>query len=152
MTRHITNTEPPGRSRAQVRSATRAVYTAFIANGFIFASWAARIPQVRDGLRVSPGVLGLILLSVAVGSSIATPLSGLVITWLGDARRVEHRHGGRGRCRGGHGRPRRAGHRAPAGGRAGDRGRRAHRGPAFPPARPGRGTPGRGGGPAQPAA
>src|SRR5215475_10105116 len=88
MTSHITNTESPGRSRAQVRGATRAVYTAFIANGFIFASWAARIPQVRDGLRVSPGVLGLILLSIAVGSTIATPLSGLVITWLGDSRTV----------------------------------------------------------------
>src|SRR5215470_5356208 len=88
MTSHITNTESPGRSRAQVRGATRAVYTAFIANGFIFASWAARIPQVRDGLRVSSGELGLILLSIAVGSTIATPLSGLVITWLGDSRTV----------------------------------------------------------------
>ncbi len=88
MTRDITNTLPPGRSSAQVRSAKRAVYTAFIANGFIFASWAARIPQVRDGLRVSPGALGLILLSVAAGSTIATPLSGLVITWLGDSRTV----------------------------------------------------------------
>jgi hypothetical protein len=88
MTRHLPNTTPPGWSRAQVRGATRAVYTAFIANGFIFASWAARIPQVRDGLRVSPGALGLILLSVAAGSTIATPLSGLVITWLGDSRTV----------------------------------------------------------------
>jgi fucose permease len=88
MTRDITNTAPPGRSRAQVSGATRAVYTAFIANGFIFASWAARIPQVRDGLRVSPGVLGLILLCIAAGSTIATPLSGLVITWLGDSRTV----------------------------------------------------------------
>ena len=88
MTRDITNTAPPGRSRAQVVGAKQAVYTAFIANGFIFASWAARIPQVRDGLRVTPGALGLILLSVAVGSTIATPLSGLVITWLGDSRTV----------------------------------------------------------------
>jgi MFS family permease len=43
---------------------------------------------VRDGLRVSPGVLGLILLCTAAGSTIATPLSGLVITWLGDSRTV----------------------------------------------------------------
>src|SRR4029077_15315143 len=34
------------------------------------------------------GVLGLILLCTAVGSTIATPLSGLVITWLGDSRTV----------------------------------------------------------------
>src|SRR6266516_2403469 len=81
----------PGARRpdeAQVRDATRAVYTTFIANGFIFASWAARIPQVRDGLGVTPGVLGLILLSIAVGSTIATPLSGLVIARLGDSRTV----------------------------------------------------------------
>ena len=49
---------------------------------------AQLLPQVRDGLRVSPGVLGLILLSVAAGSTIATPLSGLVITRLGEARTV----------------------------------------------------------------
>jgi fucose permease len=86
----IADGRPGARSpdKAQVRGATRAVYIAFIINGFIFASWAARIPQVRDGLRVSPGVLGLILLSVAAGSTIATPLSGLVITWLGDSRTV----------------------------------------------------------------
>jgi len=88
MTRDITNTGPRGPSRAQVSGAKQAVYTAFIVNGFIFASWAARIPQVRDGLRVTPGVLGLILLSVAAGSTIATPLSGLVITRLGDSRTV----------------------------------------------------------------
>jgi fucose permease len=86
----IADGRPGARSpdKAQVRGATRAVYIAFIANGFIFASWAARIPQVRDGLRVTPGVLGLILLSVAAGSTIATPLSGLIITWLGDSRTV----------------------------------------------------------------
>ena len=86
----IADGRPGARSpdKAQVRGATRAVYIAFIVNGFIFASWAARIPQVSDGPRVSPGVLGLILLSVAVGSTIATPLSGLVITWLGDSRTV----------------------------------------------------------------
>jgi fucose permease len=86
----IADGRPGARSpdEAQVRGATRAVYIAFIANGFIFASWAARIPQVRDELRVSPGVLGLILLCTAAGSTIATPLSGLVITWLGDSRTV----------------------------------------------------------------
>src|SRR5215470_7557940 len=80
-------TGTPG-SRAQVRGATYAVYAVFIANGFIFASWAARIPQVRNGLGVSPGVLGLILLCTAAGSMIATPLSGLVVTRLGDSRTV----------------------------------------------------------------
>jgi len=72
----------------RVRGARNAVYVAFTAAGFAFASWAARIPQVRSQLNVSPGVLGLILLSTAVGSTFAMPLSGLVITRIGERRTV----------------------------------------------------------------
>jgi len=79
---------PPIRSDAEIRKAGYAVGIAFIGAGFAFASWASRIPQVRDELRVNPGVLGLILLCIAVGSTIATPLSGLVITRLGETRTV----------------------------------------------------------------
>ena len=73
---------------SRVRSARNAVYAVFICAGFAFASWASRIPQVRSQLHVSPGVLGLILLSSAIGSTIAMPLSGLVITWIGERRTV----------------------------------------------------------------
>jgi predicted MFS family arabinose efflux permease len=73
---------------ARTRKARNAVYAVFIDNGFIFASWASRIPQVRAELRVTPGVLGLILLCIAVGSTVATPLSGLIISWLGETRTV----------------------------------------------------------------
>lgn len=73
---------------SRIRAARNAVYVVFTAAGFAFASWAARIPQVRDQLRVSPGVLGLILLSIAIGSTIAMPLSGLVITKIGERRTV----------------------------------------------------------------
>ena len=72
----------------QVTRARDAVYVVFTAAGFAFASWAARIPQVRSQLRVTPGVLGLILLSIAIGSTIAMPLSGLVITKIGERRTV----------------------------------------------------------------
>jgi MFS family permease len=65
-----------------------AVYTVFTANGFVLASWASRIPQVRDGLGVTPAGLGLILLAAAIGSLIAMPLSGMVVTRLGEARTV----------------------------------------------------------------
>jgi MFS family permease len=73
---------------ARVRRARNAVYVVFIGNGFAFASWASRIPQVRDALRVTPGVLGLILLCLAVGSTIGTPLSGVITGWLGERRTV----------------------------------------------------------------
>src|SRR5579863_2784235 len=70
------------------REAKNAVYVVFFGNGFLFANWAARIPQVRAQLGVTPGALGLILLCLAVGSGIGTPLSGLIIGRLGEVRTV----------------------------------------------------------------
>jgi MFS family permease len=77
----------PGPSR-EVLVAQRAVYVAFIGSGFGFASWAARIPDLRDQLQATPAVLGLVLLSVALGSLIALPLAGMVVTRLGAARTI----------------------------------------------------------------
>jgi MFS family permease len=65
--------------------AKRAVFVAFIASGFAFASWASRIPQVRDALHLDPGRLGLLLLTIAVGSVISLPLAGIVVTRFGAA-------------------------------------------------------------------
>ncbi len=188
-----------------VRNARNAVYAVFFSAGFIFASWASRIPQVRAELGVGPGVLGLVLLSAAVGSALGTTLSGLLIGWIGEIRtvismcwtaaagmlvvaagcrlrlaghprgggravplrprqrglgrgherarrgggarawpghpaqvprRVEHRHRGRGRCRGGHGRVSGAGHGAPDRGHTGGRRGRADRRPPVPALQP----------------
>ncbi|MDF2747104.1 MAG: putative MFS-type transporter [Propionibacteriaceae bacterium] len=77
-------TSPP--SPARVRSATYATYLAFIAAGVAFASWASRIPQVRDALLLTPATLGLVLLASAAGSVISLPLSGPVITRIGSRR------------------------------------------------------------------
>ncbi len=71
-----------------MQRAVRAVYLVFFGGGFAFASWASRIPQVRDGLRLDPKSLGLLLLSIAAGSVLALPLAGLVIARLGPARTV----------------------------------------------------------------
>jgi fucose permease len=70
------------------KKAMYAVYAVFILNGFAFASWASRIPQVRDGLDLDPQKLGLVLLAIAIGSLISMPLAGLVISHLGAARTV----------------------------------------------------------------
>ena len=78
----------PDVSTAQVLAAQRATYVAFIGSGFGFASWASRIPQVRDSLHASPSTLGLVLLAVALGSLIALPLAGVVVTRLGTARTI----------------------------------------------------------------
>src|SRR3954452_24314285 len=71
-----------------LRRATLAVYIVFILSGFAFASWASRIPQVRDALELSPRGLGLVLLAIAVGSVVSMPLSGLVVARLGTARTI----------------------------------------------------------------
>jgi fucose permease len=76
-------------STASVRLATRATYLAFIASGFAFASWASRIPQVRDRLHLSPSQLGLVLLAIAVGSVLALPLSGPMVARLGSRLTVQ---------------------------------------------------------------
>jgi MFS family permease len=73
---------------AEFRAAKNAVYVVFFGNGFLFANWAARIPQVRAQLGVTPGVLGLILLCLAAGAGIGTPLSGLIVSRLGETRTV----------------------------------------------------------------
>ncbi|MFN8073926.1 MAG: MFS transporter [Kineosporiaceae bacterium] len=72
----------------QVRAAVRATYVAFAGSGLAFASWASRIPQVRDHLALSPTELGLVLLAIAAGSLVALPLSGWVVHRFGAARTV----------------------------------------------------------------
>lgn len=71
-----------------MRAAARATSTAFVGSGFAFASWASRIPQVRDRLELTPSGLGMVLLAIAVGSVLALPLSGPVVARLGSRRTV----------------------------------------------------------------
>lgn len=60
----------------------------FAVNGFGFASWASRIPDIRAGLALTPGELGRTLLVGALGSVVALPFAGRVITAIGAARTV----------------------------------------------------------------
>ncbi|WP_077488006.1 MFS transporter [Sinomonas mesophila] len=81
-----THRKPPS-SRA-VRAAALAVFAIFGTNGFVFASWAARIPSVTDILGLSTGQMGALLLMIAVGSLIAMPLTGTVADRIGLNRTV----------------------------------------------------------------
>ena len=78
----------PTPSDAVSERAKRAVATSFIASGFGFASWASRLPAIRDQLHASPSTLGLILLAGGLGAVIAVPLSGIIVAKLGAARSV----------------------------------------------------------------
>ena len=71
-----------------VRIASFAVFVTFLLNGFNFASWASRLPAVRDELGMRPEQLGLLLLVGAIGSIAALPLSGMVVQRLGARRTI----------------------------------------------------------------
>ncbi|KRD35406.1 hypothetical protein ASE27_14785 [Oerskovia sp. Root918] len=71
-----------------VQAATWAVFAVFFLNGFNFASWASRLPAVRDALGLSEGSMGFLLLFAAIGSLLALPLSGMVVQRVGASRAV----------------------------------------------------------------
>ncbi|MCU0353669.1 MAG: MFS transporter [Cytophagales bacterium] len=56
-----------------------AVSVFFFVNGFLYANWTARLPELQKYFGVTDGQLGTILFCVALGSMAAMPLAG----WLG---------------------------------------------------------------------
>jgi MFS family permease len=70
------------------RAAAAVTFAGFVVSGIAFASWAARIPQIRDQLRLNPATLGLVLLSTSAGCVAAVPLSGAVVARFGSRRTV----------------------------------------------------------------
>ncbi|HXH78229.1 MFS transporter [Nocardioides sp.] len=72
----------------QLIAARNAVGLTFFLNGLVFASWVSRIPEVRSRFELSNGQLGLLLLSIAVGSLVALPTTGAAINAVGTVRVV----------------------------------------------------------------
>ncbi|TGY78914.1 MFS transporter, partial [Cellulomonas shaoxiangyii] len=85
--RDVTSTGEHAAPR-EVRAASAAVFTVFLLAGWNFASWASRLPAVRDALDLTPDRMGLLLLVGSFGSLLALPLSGLVVERLGARRTV----------------------------------------------------------------
>lgn len=56
-----------------------ALWVIFFVNGAVLASWAPRIPEVKDRLHLSDGALGLALLGVAAGSVPALLVTGHIL-------------------------------------------------------------------------
>lgn len=57
----------------------------FGVNGFVFASWMSRVPDVKDILALTPGMLGVMLLAVSVGSLLGLPMAGRIAGRVGAA-------------------------------------------------------------------
>jgi MFS family permease len=84
----MTDTEPTAPRPVDLRAATMATYVAFAGCGMLLASGLARLPQLRDDLRLDTGQLGAILLAGAAGALVSRPFAGRVVTRLGQGRTV----------------------------------------------------------------
>src|SRR3954454_12720740 len=71
------------RELSRARVATTAV---FAVTGFVFASWAARIPAVQDRLELSPGSLGIAFLALNAGAVLGPPGGGALVAAAGSRR------------------------------------------------------------------
>ena len=67
----------------KVLRARIAVAAIFFINGFSFASWVPRLPEVKLALDLSEGALGGALFAVAFGALLAMPLAGALATRFG---------------------------------------------------------------------
>jgi len=63
--------------------ARRAVAVFFFVNGAALASWVPHIPAIKSRHLMTDGTLGLVLLSMAVGSVLALPVAGWLVGRLG---------------------------------------------------------------------
>lgn len=71
------NQQQPGK---KAQAATR---TTFFIAGFAIASWAPLVPFVKDRLAINDASLGMLLLSLGIGSLLTMPLAGLLTSKLG---------------------------------------------------------------------
>jgi fucose permease len=80
VTSSATSTTQSANARASLdnRPQRIAIASLFILLGVIYASWAARIPAVRDNLHLSPALLSVVLLCGGAGAVLAFPLAA----WL----------------------------------------------------------------------
>nr|WP_240968818.1 MFS transporter [Streptomyces sp. HNM0575] len=66
-----------------MRRARLSVSAIFFVHGAVFASWAARVPSVEDELRLSAGVLGLVLAGPGLGALAGSQAGGVLVHRLG---------------------------------------------------------------------
>lgn len=68
------------------RSHQAAVPIFFLLLGIVYASWAARIPAIRDALQLNPAQLGMVLFSGGVGAVASFPVAAWLVRRFGARR------------------------------------------------------------------
>ncbi|SDD00543.1 MFS transporter [Glycomyces harbinensis] len=65
-----------------------AVFAVFALSGFVFANWAARIPNIRDILGASTQEMGVLILGMAAGAILGLLTSSHVVAHMGASRAI----------------------------------------------------------------
>ncbi|HET8880211.1 MAG TPA: MFS transporter [Arthrobacter sp.] len=73
---------------AEVTKWRNAVVAAYAFSGIAFASWVSRLPAIRDGLDLTPGTVGLLLLCMTLGSFVSVSASGLIVLRFGSKQTI----------------------------------------------------------------
>jgi MFS family permease len=76
----------PATARNETSRARVAITAFFTMDGFVFASWAVRIPAVKAAVGASPATLGIALLGVSAGAIATMALTGALCRRFGSAR------------------------------------------------------------------
>ena len=63
-----------------------AVCIFFFVNGFLYANWTARLPELKQFYQVSDTILGSLLFTSALGALLAMPFAGWLTTKFGTRR------------------------------------------------------------------
>ena len=66
-----------------------AVFGYFFCQGIVFASWASRIPTIKEQLNLSEAQLGAMLFMMPIGQLFTMPLSGKLVTKFGSAKVIQ---------------------------------------------------------------
>jgi MFS family permease len=72
--------------RAGLARARTALCAVFATHGFIFASWAVRVPAIKEQTGASPAALGLALLGLSAGAVATMLIAGALCRRLGSER------------------------------------------------------------------
>ncbi len=65
-----------------------AVFAVFALNGLGAATWAIRLPGIRDQLELSTSFVGYLIMGVSIGSIVGLLLASHVVHWLGTRRTI----------------------------------------------------------------
>ena len=72
----------------ELRRWRNAVFTIFALTGFVFATWASRVPNVRDLLHADTQEMGFVILGLSAGSIVGVILASHIIARLGATRTI----------------------------------------------------------------